>query len=70
MPVAQEKKSEVPEENPEKNQKPLEIKASSSENLISQVYTGTAEKTYFRSPMVADSYKPPYNPDDLWQKNW
>ena len=37
-------------------------------NMISDVYYGTAEQTYFRSPMVQDSFRPPYNPDDLWQK--
>jgi len=39
-----------------------------STNSISNVYTGSAENTYFRSPMVPDSFKAPYNPDDLWQK--
>ncbi len=37
-------------------------------NPIDQLYTGEFEETWFRSPMVSDSYKPPYNRDDLWQK--
>ena len=37
-------------------------------NMLADVYTGTAEETYFKSPMVPDSYQEPYNPDDLWQK--
>lgn len=45
--------------------KPL---ASSNTNLMSEVYIGSAENTFFKSPMVADSYMAPYNPDDLWQK--
>lgn len=41
---------------------------ASSENMIEQVYVGTAENTFSKSGMVPDSYKAPYNPDDLWQK--
>lgn len=37
-------------------------------NLIEDLYFGTAEETFFRSPMVPDSYRGPYNPDDVWQK--
>jgi len=36
-------------------------------NPISSLYTGMTEQTYFKSPLVSDSYRPPYNPDDLWQ---
>lgn len=42
--------------------------SQTTKNLISEVYTGAAEETFFRSPMVPDSYRPPYNSDDLWQK--
>jgi SPP1 gp7 family putative phage head morphogenesis protein len=45
-----------------------EIKASNGVNLINQEYTGIAEQTYFKSPMVQESYMAPYNQDDLWQK--
>ncbi len=41
---------------------------SSSANLIEEVYTGSAENTYFKSPLVAESYRQPYNQDELWQK--
>ena len=43
--------------------------ASSNTNLMSEVYIGSAENTFFKSPMVQDSYMAPYNPDDLWQKS-
>ncbi len=43
-------------------------RSQTSTNPIEDLYIGLTEGTYFRSPMVADSYKPPYNPDDLWQK--
>lgn len=53
---------------PEIEQKTAEPKSGASENLISEAYFGTAEQTYFKSPMVSDSYMAPYNADDLWQK--
>lgn len=37
-------------------------------NLLYDAYIGTAEETYNKSPLVPDTYKDPYNPDDLWQK--
>lgn len=43
-------------------------KSEESKNLITSVYTGAAESTYRLSPMVPDSYKAPWNPDDIWQK--
>lgn len=46
-----------------------EPRANSSENLISEAYFGVAEETYYKSPLVPNSYKAPYNPDDLWQKH-
>lgn len=45
-----------------------EIKATNSDNLVTDLYFGTAEKTVASSSMVADSYYAPYNPDDLYQK--
>lgn len=50
------------------DQKDLEPKSTSSENLISEAYFGTAEKTFFKSPMDSSSYLAPYNRDDLWNK--
>lgn len=37
-------------------------------NPIDQLYSGLTEETYFKSPLVSDSFRPPYNSDDLWQK--
>ncbi len=48
--------------------KPDLPKASSETNLMADMYTGTAENTYFRSPMVPASYLSPYNSDDLFRK--
>jgi len=42
--------------------------ADYSPNPIDQLYSGFSENTYFKSPLVSDSYRPPYNSDDLWQK--
>lgn len=53
---------------PEIEQKTADPKSGASENLISEAYFGTAEQTYFKSPMVSDSYMAPFNADDLWQK--
>lgn len=43
-------------------------KSESKTNLVADLYTGIAETTLSKSPMVPNSYRPPYNPDDLWQK--
>lgn len=51
--------AEMPEQMP---------KAETAINPISNLYTGLSEQTYFKSPLVSDSYRPPYNPDDLWQR--
>ncbi len=50
---------------------PTEVmpKAENRANPIEDLYTGMVENTYFKSPLVSSSYRPPYNPDDLWQKN-
>jgi SPP1 gp7 family putative phage head morphogenesis protein len=45
-----------------------EMQSSSAKNLIAEVYANFEETTVFRSPQVPDSYRPPYNSDDLWQK--
>ena len=47
----------------------FEMDSSTKENPIAQLYANTEESTYFRSSMVPESFRPPYNPDDLWQKN-
>jgi len=46
----------------------FDVKSSSSINLVTDVYTGTAEESYYRSPFVPDSYQAPYNSDDLYKK--
>lgn len=51
------------------NTKP-EAKASSSFNIVDQLYANMVEQTYFKSPYVSDTYISPYNPDDLYQKSW
>lgn len=53
-------------ENEQKNQTP--IKAGESDNLVKDLYFGSAERTEQRSPYVGDTYQAPYNPDDLFQK--
>lgn len=55
-------------ENVEKPQAIEQPQASSARNLMSEAYIGSAEETYFKSPLVSDSYQAPYNSDDLWQK--
>lgn len=44
--------------------------SSRSDNAIDQLYINMIEETYFKSPYVADSYKTPYNPDELYQKSF
>lgn len=56
---------------PQEEKKELETKVLSSgsnKNLIDELFIGTAEQTYLKSGYVPDSYKMPYNPDDLYQK--
>lgn len=53
---------------PAKAEKPSEPRAELSDNLVAKAYWGTAEETYFRSPMVPESYEGPYNTDDLYKK--
>lgn len=43
-------------------------RSQTEENLVSEVYWGSAEESYFKSPMVPESYESPYNSDDLWKK--
>lgn len=50
------------------NEQLPEVRATTKENLISEVYTGMAEITYKKSGYVPESYDEPYNPDDLYQK--
>lgn len=51
----------------EENKLPITL-SELSRNPIVDEYNNFEETTYFRSPLVSDSYKPPYNPDDIWQK--
>lgn len=44
------------------------LAAGSNKNLIDELFIGVAEQTYFRSGYVPESYKMPYNPDDIFQK--
>lgn len=43
-------------------------RASNSDNLVPDLYYGTAEKTLQESPWVYQSLYKPYNQDDLYQK--
>lgn len=45
------------------------VMASERDNLVLDLYFGTAEKTHQRSSWVGDTQYAPYNPDDLWQKS-
>lgn len=47
-----------------------DVKSSSSNNIIDQLYANMIEGTFFKSPLVADSYMMPYNIDDLYQKTF
>lgn len=67
------KKIEKPKEQPSKNppktpQESLGVASQTKENMLADVYTGAAEETFYKSPMVPESYQMPYNSDDLWQK--
>lgn len=44
--------------------------SSTQRNQVDQLYANMIEQTFFKSPYVADSYKTPYNPDDLYQKKF
>ncbi len=46
----------------------LEVREDSSKNLIVDAYTNFSENTFYKSPQVPNSYKAPYNSDDLWQR--
>lgn len=59
--------AESKDSNIEPTKEPLS-RSEKSANPIPDVYTNLNENTYFRSPLVSDSYRPPYNSDDLWQK--
>jgi SPP1 gp7 family putative phage head morphogenesis protein len=45
-----------------------EPRANASDNLLAEQYIGAAEESYYKSPMVPDSYQTPYNSDDLYKK--
>lgn len=47
------------------------IRTSDSQNdVIDNEFLNMSEATYFKSPYVEDSYRTPYNPDDLYQKTF
>lgn len=46
------------------------ISSSNSKNVVEDLYVNMYDQTFSKSPYVADSYKMPYNPDDLYQKNF
>ena len=58
-PMPEEPTTTAPTANPKTENRP---------NSIEEFYANMTEETYFKSPLVSDSYKPPFNPDDLWQK--
>jgi len=45
-------------------------KSGKSTQLIDQVYTGVAERTFTESAFHPDSLRRPYNPDKLVMKDW
>lgn len=47
---------------------PEDIKSIEGKNPLADFYANMSESTLFKSPQVYDSYKPPYNPDPVWQK--
>jgi SPP1 gp7 family putative phage head morphogenesis protein len=47
-----------------------DVKSSSSTNAVDSLYANMTESTFFKSPVVADSYMMPYNIDDLYQKTF
>lgn len=59
---------EKPTEETVEQKPPPQIKSESAQNLISQVYTGVAEKTVEESSYWPQSSLKPYNPDDLYRK--
>ena len=44
------------------------VASGSNKNLIDELYIGTAEETYLKSGYAPESYKMPYNSDDIFQK--
>jgi SPP1 gp7 family putative phage head morphogenesis protein len=42
-------------------------KSGKSQNLVSELYTGIAEATFYRSSYWAESFQAPYNPDDIFR---
>lgn len=49
---------------------PLQAKSASSDNILEKLVVNLLEKTEKVSPYVPDTYRHPYNPDDLFQKNF
>lgn len=53
---------------PKPQDTPAKPRASEGDNLLAEVYTGTAERTVRESSYHGDSLLAPYNPDDLYRK--
>lgn len=45
-------------------------KTGKTTNIVEDVYTGTAERTFTESSFHPDSMRRPYNPDPLVQRDW
>jgi len=50
--------------------KPPVPRAEISHSPIEQLYANVAEKTFYQSAYYDDSYRQPYNPDDLFRKDY
>lgn len=46
------------------------IRAETGNNAVADHFLNLIEQTYNKSPYVSDTYLAPYNPDDLYQKNF
>jgi SPP1 gp7 family putative phage head morphogenesis protein len=66
--MADVKNEAVDETEKTKGEKMPDMAAGNKTNLMAEVYTGTAEETFYKSPMVPQSYQQPYNSDDLYKK--
>lgn len=47
-----------------------EVSASNSNNYVEELFANMIEETYYRSPYVSDTYRMPYNADDLYQRTF
>jgi hypothetical protein len=56
----------MPEQDPSAPE--AQPRSQTGSNPLADLYAGFSVETEFKSPLVAESYRPPFNPDDLWQK--